>query len=149
MNLDDMEYRSKRGKKVRAGLVPYFVEENGDVRYLVRIPSNFRYGGPDWQIAKGEVEPDEDPIESAIREAGEELGIRTYNLAGRPVKLGSWGDTTVYIAPTKNMNQLAAHDYETGRVGWLTNEEFKKAGRRIHQPMIAKADEIIKNGNNR
>ncbi len=60
-----------------AGLLMYRVR-NGEIQFLLVHP-----GGPFWKkkdagawtIPKGEIEPDEDPLETAKREFAEELGI--------------------------------------------------------------------------
>ncbi len=62
--------------KQSAGLLLYRVVRDG-VEVLLVHPGGPFYARKDdgvWSIPKGEVEPDEEPLEVALREFGEELG---------------------------------------------------------------------------
>ena len=74
------------GLQVRAGIVPYFIDNNQIYVYLM-IPSDPAYGGTEPQIAKGRVE-EEGEEEAAIREGEEELGLIRANINKIDIKTG-------------------------------------------------------------
>jgi len=79
----------KNKKIYRAGLIPYIVENN-EIMMLFMKPSDSKYGGNLFQIAKGKLEKDESFEQAAIREAGEELGFTKLNMANSIYDLGNF-----------------------------------------------------------
>ena len=75
-----MEHREKH-LVYRAGLVPYFVENDGTIRMLFMRPTNHEFGTFTYQLAKGKVEDDDETFyDAAVREAKEELGMLNSNV---------------------------------------------------------------------
>jgi predicted NUDIX family NTP pyrophosphohydrolase len=72
-----------------AGLLLYRVSAEGVVEVLLAHPGGPFWARKDagaWSIPKGEYEPHEDPLASAVREFREEVGLEVP--AGDPVLLG-------------------------------------------------------------
>ena len=100
MNLQT--YLETIDKKERAALIPIFIE-NGKGDIALMKPSDPKYGGSSFQVAKGIIEDGEDPKEAAIREGQQELGIT--NIHKGDLKL-LWNDKKqgmyYYIVVVKN-----------------------------------------------
>jgi 8-oxo-dGTP pyrophosphatase MutT (NUDIX family) len=130
-------------KKVnRAGLIP-FIEEDGKIFMLFMKPSNSKYGGDSWQMAKGKQEENETIQETAYREAGEELGLFKGNVE-EMVNIGEWlGRTTVFVARIKDKDMFGDPHFETGGVRWMTLDEFLADGRDLHKPIVKAANRKI------
>ena len=73
--------------KDKAGLIPFYREEDGTIKFLMMVASNPQFGGYKPMISKGSVEDDEQVQECAIREAVEELGLVVENCIGTPFKI--------------------------------------------------------------
>lgn len=128
----------------RAGIIPYVYDANGTIRYMFMKPSDPKFGGPDWQIAKGRVENDDDNLTTALREGAEELGLKESNILD-VTEIGVFlGRTCVFICHVRDQNDFDQFHYETGDVIWLTLEEFDQIGRDIHLPIVQAADYYIR-----
>lgn len=126
---------AKNRKVPRAGFIPYYRKDD-QLYMMFMLPSDSKYGGSKFQIAKGKVEDGETPEEAAIREAGEELGLRKNNLIS-VYHLGKFlGYTDVYFGEVKNMEDFDETTYETAETTWMTPAEFLKSGRSIHIPIV-------------
>ena len=127
----------------RAGVIPYFIEE-GEIKMLFMKPSKKKFGGAEFQIAKGKREEGEDDEETAFREAREELGLFSGNVSLR-TDLGNFlGRTRVYLAKIEDPEMFGDPCSETGEVKWMTPKEFNKKGRSIHRPVVKAAVRKIK-----
>jgi len=127
-------------KKVyRSGMLPYYVkEENGSfqVYILFMRPSDAKYGGNEFQVAKGKQEEGENPKQTAYREAKEELGLFSGNVE-HDFHLGNFlGRTEVFICKIKDPDMFGDPHFETAETKWLTPWEFKKVGRDLHKPIV-------------
>jgi 8-oxo-dGTP pyrophosphatase MutT (NUDIX family) len=60
------------GHQLSAGAFPVFYGPNGPEVALIKVRRRF---GMTWEIAKGKLEPGEDPIRCAMREVQEEMGV--------------------------------------------------------------------------
>lgn len=131
-------------KQYRAGIIPYIIQNN-EVYMLFMKPSNPKYGGDKYQIAKGKIDEGENSIQAAKREGLEELGlfsgniIETYDLG---VVLGR---TYVYVAKIKDKNAFGDPHFETGSTSWMNLSEFLSEGRELHRPVIKAAYRLIVN----
>lgn len=126
----------------RAGIIPYYFD--GElIRFNFMKPSDPKYGGPDWQIAKGRVENDDDNLSTALREGAEELGLRESNIIG-VTELGVYlGRTCVFICEIEDSKDFGPFHYETGAVVWMTLNEFEIDGRELHVPIVREAHDYI------
>lgn len=130
----------------RAGAIPYYTE-NDQLYFLFMLPSNPKYGGSDFQIAKGKCEDGEAAIETAKREAQEELGLDPLNIVDAQ-ELGVFlGRTTIFLFNVQNPHQLATPCFETAEVKWMTPDEFLVSGRDIHKSIVRKAIAFLKDNN--
>lgn len=134
-------------KKInRGGVIPYQIDDEGNIKMLFMRPSDPAYGGSEWQIAKGKIELDDDDIEAgAFREAEEELGLFTPNTTNRK-KIGMFlGRTTIYIAKVIDPSPSKFGDFteETAGTRWMTPEEFKAEGRDLHKAIVKAAVRAI------
>jgi 8-oxo-dGTP pyrophosphatase MutT (NUDIX family) len=123
----------------RAAIIPYFFDQNGSVQMMFMKPSDPMFGGPDFQIAKGHVDPGEQPEAAAVREGGEELGLKPSNIKsifhlGRFLKY-----TDVYCCEIGDVTDFDPYEDETGEVTWMTVEYFAHIGRDIHRDIVDQA----------
>lgn len=133
-----------KSKIYRAGLIPYFIN-NDEIEMMFMKPSDSRYGGSDFQIAKGKVENGESFEEAAIREAGEELGFTTLNSDGNIKDLGTFlGRTRIFVVKIKNKEMFTKPHFETSNTKWMTEDKFLSNGRKLHAPIIQSAIRLIK-----
>jgi len=135
----------------RAGFLPYVIENDEPVFYFMK-PSKPNYGGPLFQVAKGRMDKGETAIETALREAKEELGLKRSNIKPDTVKLVWRGKVrgseetytlSVYMGEVKKKDNFKEPHHETGETAWLTAKEFSKQGRQPQQHIIRKAVELI------
>jgi len=131
-----MEHREKH-LVYRAGLVPYFVENDGTIRMLFMRPTNHEFGTFTYQLAKGKVEDEDETFyDAAIREAKEELGMLNSNVI-KTEEVGNFmGRTMVYVSKIKNKEMFGMYSDETESTKWLTMEEFMEEGRPLHVPVV-------------
>lgn len=124
-------------KKIyRAGVVPYFITEEGEIMMLFMKPSNPKYGGKRFQLAKGKFEEGETAEEAGFREASEELGLADINILDS-FKVGEFlGRTTVFAARIRDKNAFTETTDETEAVKWMTLDEFVEEGRELHKPVV-------------
>lgn len=131
-----------KGKLYRAGLLPYVIE-GGELKFLFMRPADSRYGGDQFQIAKGKVEDGETTEQAAIREASEELGLVEENI-GNVIYLGQFlGRTSFYVAEVKDKSLFNAPHFETDITAWLTLTEYQQVGRQLHIPIVQDAARAV------
>lgn len=105
-----------------------FRKEDEKVLYLVLL-----YGGGHWDLAKGHIENDETPKETAIRECEEETGIKDLNfvegfkesisyLFKRHGKLVS-KDVVFLLAETKTKDVNLSFEHKDYK--WLSYEDAR------------------------
>lgn len=135
----------------KAGLVPYF-RSGDETRVLLMKPSDPKWGGKDWQIAKGLVEDGESVAKAAYREAYEELGLRSADLASPPsydMKVYNSGEIEtsrrpyqfyLFSAPLKEMSVSGRPHFETGATKWLGQKELSS----VRKDQVALLREIFR-----
>ena len=134
--------------KRSAGLLMYRVVNGGPEVLLVHPGGPYwaRKDDGSWSLPKGEYDPDEDPLEVAVREFGEELGVDPPG-AGDPIFLGeirqpggkivsAWAlpgdvDVTVVRSNTFSMewpprSGRTAEFPEVDRAGWFDLETARR-----------------------
>jgi 8-oxo-dGTP pyrophosphatase MutT (NUDIX family) len=135
-----------KDKTLRAGIIPFYKDKNDKIIMLFMKPSNKKFGGNKFQIAKGKIDKGENPLESAIREAKEELGLIENNIKWIK-KAGIYLDNHhIFIAEVINNNSTNFNTphYETGDTKWMQLDEFMVIGRELHIPIIKKCYKLIK-----
>jgi predicted NUDIX family NTP pyrophosphohydrolase len=83
-------YKWAMPSRVSAGLVPYRTRD-GSLEVLLEHPGGPFFTGKDegyWSIPKGETEPNESMLETALREVREEVGL-DFSAAVAFIELGS------------------------------------------------------------
>ncbi len=132
----------------RAGIIPYYFDGD-EVIMLFFVPSDPRYGGESPQIAKGQIDPGEDPKTAAIREGYEEVGLvasNILNIEELPTVVYNNSKMTVFIAEVRNIENFVEPGFECKETMWLSVEEFMTVGRRWQQGIVAAAyKQILKN----
>lgn len=128
-----------REKIYRAGMIPFYVDSNNKIKMKFMVPSDQTFGGGDPQFAKGRIEKGESPEEAAIREAGEELGLKEENVEWFLEMGVVLGRTYMYICEVKDKDDFDDPHYETESTHWMTLEEFEERGRELHRPIIREA----------
>lgn len=130
-------------KIFRAGLIPVFVDDDNNLHMFFMKPSDPKYGGSDYQIAKGRIEDGEDPLDAAIRESSEELGLRSSNI-DQIYECGKWlGRTHFYVATVKRKEDFGQFHFETESTKWMTPNEFETNGRELHRDIVKHAAKLI------
>jgi 8-oxo-dGTP pyrophosphatase MutT (NUDIX family) len=117
----------------RAGLIPYWIDTNNKIYMLFMKPSNPDFGGPDFQISKGKIESGYSELETAIKEAKEELGLRIDNIKSQPIFVGNFmKGICIYAVEVYSKDDFDEPEYETSETKWMTLDEFKQYGRKLH-----------------
>lgn len=125
------------GKVDRAGIIPYYVTEDDEILMMFMIPSDPSYGGSQYQIAKGKVDPGESHETAAVREGEEELGLLPSNMKGDVDFVGVFlGRMHIYTVEVSSLTDFKQPHYETGQVGWLTIDQFLEIGRDLHHAVV-------------
>lgn len=144
MRLDEIELKQK------AGVIPYFINEEGITAMLFMIPSNPKFGGLLFQIAKGKIEPGENIQEAALREAEEEVGLRAENVkqikSVGNAKITGIDDTymlAIFVVEIKDPKNFSQPHFETGKTAWLTLKQFKTLGRQSQLTLVTQANNTI------
>ena len=131
--------------KNKAGLIPYFIESDGTVKYMFMIPSKKLFGSKTPAIAKGGVEAGETTLQAAIREAEEELGLNRLNIDMSTMQKVFEGHVmgriklqhlTVYTVRVLDRDDFGPTVDETFATIWLTAKGFKKAGYEHHKFIV-------------
>lgn len=126
---------SNKKKINRSGIVPYYVVE-GDIKMLFMKPSDPKFGGDCFQIAKGKQEPGEDLETTALREGQEELGLFEGNIETIH-RIGKFlGYTEMYVARIKDPDFFGDPHFETSATRWMEPSEFLSEGRDLHKPVV-------------
>lgn len=129
---------------IRAGCIPFYINEDNLIQMYFMVPSDPKYGGDMPQIAKGIVDPTDKCVKSgAIREAEEELGLKQSNIIDifqgytltQETKKGK-SIFHVYAAKIKNIHDFNEPDFETGERVWLCEKLISTKARKDHRIII-------------
>lgn len=121
----------------RSGMVPCYINKDMQLEMLFMKPADPQYGGSDYQIAKGKIEVGESPLETAVRESHEELGLTQDNTINTYYCGKFLGRTYIFAALVKSKDEFDPYQVdETASVKWMTLDEFLECGRDIHQEVI-------------
>jgi 8-oxo-dGTP pyrophosphatase MutT (NUDIX family) len=139
-------------KRARAGLIPYIWGEDGQLRYLMMVSSDPKFGGPRPMISKGKIEHGESKLTAAVREAEEELGFKIRNARGtlkevaneRVVLHSGAYDLVVFGVEVADKYDFNKWCDETEYVVWLTATEFRLQGRKDHVKYVEKLEEMVR-----
>lgn len=137
-------------KRSRAGLIPFY-KDGDEVRYLMMVSSDPKFGGPRPMISKGKIEEDESTLNCAIREAEEELGFKMRNVRGEILKIYEGREAlysgayhlTVYGVEIQDLYDFDKWCDETSFIEWHSLQSFKIEGRRDHIKFLQILEDII------
>lgn len=108
-----------------AGFIPYHTDGNS-VYVMTMIPSDPDYGGTQPQLAKGKIDDGYDALQTAMKEAEEEVGLKPSNVTdvkrlGAFDYKGSDGTKTVdvYYGEVKDLDDFSEPHWESGWTGWI------------------------------
>jgi predicted NUDIX family NTP pyrophosphohydrolase len=126
-------------KEKRGAIIPYIIID-GECYIALMKPSDPKYGGPDFQIAKGVQEGDENITQTAIREGEQELGLKITN---EPKLLWNNEKTGMNYFMVEMDKKVALHPQvnedgimETGEAKWFHISEAEKIIRDWQRPVI-------------
>jgi len=124
----------------RSGVVPYYFNDQHQLMVYLMRPSDADYGGTDWQIAKGGVEPGLSSVDNAMKEGAEELGLKLSNTLGDPwlVTTDDRLSITVFAVQIQDPTDFDQPHYETGATVWLRLPADLSQVRKIHQHILSK-----------
>ena len=137
--------------KNKAGLIPYFIEPDGSIKFLMMIASDPKFGGFKPMISKGTIEDNETTLECAIREAAEEVGLIASNMKTEPFEIFDQYVTlrsveyhmTVFAVEVKSKLDFADTGCETKFTSWMTMQAFADRGRKDHQAIVEKLYKLL------
>jgi len=138
-------------KRARSGLIP-FMKEGDELKYLMMVCSDPKFGGPRPMISKGKIEEGEAPLETAIREAEEELGFKQRNARGAILPIfdgrqelysGAY-HLSVYRVEIQDKYDFDKWCDETEFTLWMSLEEFKVKGRRDHVKFVEQLEAKVR-----
>ena len=138
-------------KAEKAALIPYY-RYGDDIKMLFMKPSNPKFGGHNFQICKGIIDPGYTSEQTAIKECIEELGVTENNLANLQYLFydilnyqdGRSSVIYVYTAEVIDLNKLVPFHYETGSIRWMDIKEVNEHLRFIQRSLVYKAYNRIK-----
>lgn len=139
-------------KRARAGLIPFIINADGTIEYLMMVASDPKFGGSRPMISKGKIEKDEGTLDAAIREAEEELGFQKRNrrgsyidvFSGRQELFSGAYHLTVFGVEIQHRWDFDKWCDETDYTLWMTLEEFRVKGRRDHIKFVEALEERIR-----
>lgn len=139
-------------KDPRAGLIPFLRCADGQLRYLMMVASDPKFGGPRPMISKGKIEDGENAFECAMREAEEELGLNPRNTRGEAlcifegrIELYSCAyHLTVFAIEIQDRYDFGKWCDETEYTEWMTLDEFKERGRKDHVRFVEELERRVR-----
>ena len=127
-----------KSKRPRAGTIPYYVDDNGQLFVCLFTSNNAAYGGTEPSVPKGGVNDGEDIMKGAERETHEETGIPLSQLTDTiPVKttvvtgLTSSYELHVFASRVQAMTRL--QPTQEGHGEWFAFEDALRQVRASHK----------------
>jgi 8-oxo-dGTP pyrophosphatase MutT (NUDIX family) len=137
---------------MKAGFIPYIIR-NGIPYFMFMVSSNSDFGGSAPAIAKGHMDNGESAIAAAIREAGEELGLKLDNVKQETIRRVWDADIkgakktynmTIFMGEIFDLDNFDMHDDETLYTVWLSESDFAEIGRVAHREIVKLAADILR-----
>ena len=105
-------------------------------------------GKPPWTFIAGEIEPGEDPVDTAVREVKEETGlrIRTASVIGRRLHPHT-GREMIYLAarPTHGTKAFVGDEQELAEVRWVDLDQADELmGGAMFEPVHSYLEKTLK-----
>ena len=114
------------GRYGAAGVLVRHVGDDGPA-YFVALRSQHTHRGGTWAIPGGALDSSESPVEAALREFGEEIGVELDD--HRVVEVveddhGGWSYWTVLVEVDERFEPPPVLQWETAAVRWVTVDEL-------------------------
>lgn len=136
----------KNDPSPRAGIIPYFVMDDGTIKMRFFISSDPSYGGSYPQIGKGHIDAGEDAQTAAVREGHEELGLQASNISkianAGTYQIRGGRDTypfTLFVAKIINPVAFSKPGFEARKAVWMSITDYKSYGRGDQMPLVISA----------
>lgn len=131
---------------MKSGVIPFYQDNKGMIHMYFMIPSDPKYGGPNPQVAKGNIENGETPRIAALREGNEELGLIESNILS-VIDCGLCKNPLMHVFAAEIMSAVTFDkpQFETGSTRWLTWDKFKMGGRKTQQMLVTQTYRKIQN----
>ncbi len=139
------EIKQNGYRKVKAGIIPFYFDEDKNLKMLFMVSSNQEYGGLLPMVSKGHIDGNESPENAAIREGIQEVGLKISNFKSDVfhVYYGELqGDTEKYeivmsAIEINDPKDFSKPHYETAKTVWLTLDNFMKKGRQSQKELVS------------
>lgn len=125
--------KDDKGRAVKVAVIVWTIDPEGNTRFLMRHNKPFNGYEDEWTIPFGSVEPEENGIETARREAKEEFGLaefegETLDLNYETEYMGKHGLTVVHFFALKvpNIDVKVVLNEESIGYDWMKIEEVKE-----------------------
>jgi 8-oxo-dGTP diphosphatase len=115
------------GRFGAAGILARHEGEAGDVHYFVARRSAHTHRGGTWSVPGGALNEGEAPLEGALREFSEEVGITITEHAVATVyedDHGGWSYWTLVLDVTERFDVSGTLGWETAEVRWVSADEL-------------------------
>jgi 8-oxo-dGTP pyrophosphatase MutT (NUDIX family) len=117
------------GRFGAAGVLARHLDGAGQTRYFVARRSVHTHRGGTWAIPGGALDDGESPVEGALREFREEIGIELAEFAVGEIHEddhGGWSYWTVMLDVPQAFEQSGALGWETAEARWVLAEELRR-----------------------
>ena len=125
IRLDDGTHRW--GRFGAAGILARYLQDDDRTLYFVARRSEHTHRGGTWSIPGGALHEGEDPLDGALREFVEEIGI---SISGHVVATvheddhGGWSYWTLLLDVPDRFDPVGTLGWETAEVAWVTAAEL-------------------------
>lgn len=132
--------------KYRKAATIIYHKDNDRIEILLVKPSNPKFGGPDFQLPKGQIHEKETPEQTALRESKEEAGLVEDNILqmfyiGDYVTHGLDNSyiLTVFGVEVKDKERFYLSDYEISDKGFFSLEKAQEIIRKEQKEILRNA----------
>jgi 8-oxo-dGTP diphosphatase len=103
--------------------------EGGEVCYFVALRSQWCHHGGTWAMPGGARNVGESPVDAAVREFAEEIGVSLDEVGYEVAELyeddhGGWSYWTVVVDVSERFEAPPAFHWETADARWVTRDEL-------------------------
>jgi len=135
--------------KIKAGGFPFYIK-SGTLYVCLFKSNNDYYGGDKPQMSKGHIDEGESPLDAALRECHEELGIEKQWLENDAIFVDDFhfiGEVEDYTQAVFGFNVQCEKEVQIGTEGtgvWMEYAEAVKEIRTTQLPFLIQLGEIVR-----